>query len=68
MLAIFLQTLPFFALIGLGWLAGKLRFFPAEATRWLTHFVFWFALSAMLFRFAATLDLPALFDARFVAA
>ena len=68
MLAIFLQTLPFFALIGLGWLAGKMRFFPAEATRWLTHFVFWFALSAMLFRFAATLPIEQLFDPAFVAA
>ncbi len=68
MLAIFLKTLPFFALIGLGWLAGRTRVFPAEATAWLTKFVFYFALSAMLFRFAAGLDLGALFDPRFVAA
>ncbi|MFB2530560.1 AEC family transporter [Paracoccus sp. p4-l81] len=68
MLPIFLKTLPFFALIGLGWLAGRSRFFPAEATGWLTKFVFYFALSAMLFRFAAGLDLASLFDARFVAA
>ena len=32
MLAIFLKTLPFFALIGTGWLAGRLRLFSAEAT------------------------------------
>lgn len=68
MLAIFLKTLPFFALIGTGWLAGRLRFFTADATAWLTRFVFHFALSAMLFRFAATLDLAALFDLRFVLA
>ncbi len=68
MLAIFLKALPFFALIGLGWLAGRLRFFTAEATAWLTRFVFYFALSAMLFRFAATLDLGALFDLRFALA
>lgn len=68
MLAIFLKTLPFFALIGTGWLAGRLRLFPAEATAWLTRFVFYFALSAMLFRFAATLDLATLFDPRFVLA
>lgn len=68
MLAIFLKTLPFFALIGTGWLAGRLRFFPPEATAWLTRFVFYFALSAMLFRFAATLDLAALFDLRFALA
>lgn len=68
MLAIFLKTLPFFLLIGTGWLAGRWRLFPAEATAWLTRFVFYFALSAMLFRFAATLDIAALFDLRFAAA
>lgn len=68
MLAIFLKTLPFFALIGLGWAAGRLRFFPPEATAWLTKFVFYFALSAMLFRFSATLSLGELFDAPFVLA
>lgn len=68
MLAIFLKTLPFFLLIGTGWLAGRTRFFPPEATAWLTKFVFYFALSAMLFRFAATLDIGALFDLRFAAA
>lgn len=67
MLAIFLKTLPFFALIGLGYFAGRTRFFTAEATAWLTKFVFYFALSAMLFRFSATLDLAALFDANFIA-
>lgn len=68
MLAIFLKTLPFFALIGLGWAAGRAQFFPPEATRWLTRFVFYFALSAMLFRFAAGLDIAELYDPRFVAA
>lgn len=68
MLAIFLQTLPFFALIGTGWLAGRRGFFPAEATAWLTRFVFYFALSAMLLRLAAGLDIAGLFDARFVTA
>lgn len=67
MLAIFLKTLPFFAVIGLGYFAGRTRFFTAEATAWLTKFVFYFALSAMLFRFSATLDLAALFDANFIA-
>lgn len=68
MAAIFLKTLPFFMLIGLGWLAGRTRFFPEEATAWLTKFVFYFALSAMLFGFAATLDLDSLFDPRFALA
>ena len=68
MLAVFLKTLPFFGLIGLGWLAARTRFFPQEAAAWLTKFVFYFALSAMLFRFAARLDIGALFDTRFVLA
>ncbi len=68
MIEIFLKTLPFFALIGLGWAAGRLRFFPPEATAWLTKFVFYFALSAMLFRFTATLPIADLFDPAFFAA
>ncbi len=68
MLAVFLKTLPFFGLIGLGWLAARTRLFPQEGAVWLTKFVFYFALSAMLFRFAARLDLAALFDARFAGA
>ncbi|SMO82564.1 AEC family transporter [Paracoccus laeviglucosivorans] len=65
MLEIFLKTLPFFMLIGTGWAAAHSRFFPPEATQWLTKFVFYFALSAMLFRFAATLDVRRLFDPQF---
>jgi len=66
MLAIFLKTLPFFALIGVGYLAGRLRFFSDEATAYLTRFVFYFALSAMLFGFAANLDVAAIFSWPFV--
>ena len=68
MLPIFLKTLPFFALIGAGWLAGWRGFFTAAATAALTRFVFYFALSALLFRFAATLHLRELWDPAFVAA
>ena len=68
MLAVLLETLPFFALIGLGYGAGRTGFFTPEATAWLTKFVFFFALSAMLFRFAATLTLAEIFDARFILA
>ena len=68
MLAIFLKTLPFFALIGLGYWAGRTRFFSAEATAYLTKFVFYFALSAMLFRFSANLSLAELWDTRLFAA
>jgi predicted permease len=65
---IFLQTLPFFAIIGLGYGAGRTGFFTPEATAWLTRFVFYFALSAMLLRFSANLSLGALLDRNFVAA
>ncbi|NJM82746.1 MAG: AEC family transporter [Tabrizicola sp.] len=68
MLAIFLKTLPFFAVIGLGYLAGRTKFFSVEATAYLTKFVFFFALSAMLFGFAANLDVAAIFSWAFVAA
>ncbi len=68
MLAIFLKTLPFFALIGLGYWAGRTRFFTEEATAYLTKFVFYFALSAMLFRFSANLTLAEVWDTRLVAA
>ena len=65
---IFLKTLPFFALIGLGYLAGRTKFFTEEATAYLTKFVFYFALSAMIFRFAATLELADVLDWTFVTA
>ena len=68
MLPILLKTLPFFALIGLGYMAGRTRFFPEEATAYLTKFVFYFALSAMLFRFAASLDFSEIWDPQLAAA
>ncbi|MGA1025427.1 MAG: AEC family transporter [Lutimaribacter sp.] len=68
MVEIFLKTLPFFALIGLGYGAGVTRFFTPEATAWLTKFVFYFALSAMLFRFSANLSFGDIFDTQFMMA
>ncbi|MEM7491534.1 MAG: AEC family transporter [Pseudomonadota bacterium] len=68
MLAIFLKTVPFFALIALGYMAGRTRFFTPEATAYLTKFVFYFALSAMLFNFAANLTLAEIFDPGFILA
>lgn len=68
MLDVFLKTIPFFMLIGVGYLAGRTRFFTEEATAYLTKFVFYFALSAMLFRFAANLSFAELVDFRFIAA
>ena len=62
MAAVLLQTLPFFALIGLGYLAAYTGFFTEEATAYLTRFVFYFALSAMIFRFAANLSFGEIFS------
>ncbi|MCX7302297.1 MAG: AEC family transporter [Rhodobacterales bacterium] len=65
---IFLQTLPFFAIIGLGYVSGRTGFFTPDATAYLTKFVFYFALSAMLFRFSANMSLSEVFDWSFVIA
>lgn len=43
MLDVFLQKLPFFAIIGLGYVSSERGFFTAEATAYLTKFVFYFA-------------------------
>ncbi len=66
MVEIFIRTLPFFAIIGLGYWAGRSRFFSEEATSYLTKFVFYFALSAMIFRFAANLSFAEVFNGRLV--
>ena len=66
MVEIFLRTLPFFAIIGLGYGAGRSRFFTEEATAYLTKFVFYFALSAMIFRFAANLSFAEVFDVNLI--
>ncbi len=66
MLAIFFETLPFFGLIGVGYWAGRTGFFTPEATAYLTKFVFYFALSAMLFRFSADLSLGEIVSLPFI--
>ncbi|MFS4581401.1 AEC family transporter [Phaeobacter sp. C3_T13_0] len=68
MIDIFLRTLPFFAIIGLGYGAGRCRFFGEEATAHLTKFVFYFPLSAMIFRFAANLSFADIFDPHLILA
>ncbi len=62
MIEIFLRTLPFFAIIGLGYGAGRTGFLSASATAALTKFVFFFPLSAMIFRFAANLTFAEIFN------
>ena len=68
MSAILQQTLPFFVLIALGYGAGRAGAFPPPATAALTRFVFFFALPALLFRFASGLALGELWSPTFVAA
>ena len=67
MIEIFFKTIPFFALIGLGYWAGRTRFFNEEATAYLTKFVFYFALSALIFRFSSNLSLSEIWNANLVA-
>lgn len=68
MIDILIRTLPFFAIIGLGYWAGRTRFFTEEATAYLTKFVFYFPLSAMLFRFASNLSLGEIYSNDFALA
>ena len=68
MLHIFLNTLPFFALIALGYGAAKTAIFSKDATVHLTKFVFYFALSAMLFKFSSNLSLREILEWDFMAA
>ncbi|MEM7195771.1 MAG: AEC family transporter [Pseudomonadota bacterium] len=68
MLQIFIQVLPFCVLSGLGFVATKSGFVSRQAIIHLTHFVFYFALSAMLFEFASRLPIGDIFDLDFVIA
>lgn len=62
MIEIFLKSLPFFALIALGFGATRWKFFGAAEIQGLTRFVFYFALSALIFRFSANLPLSEIFE------
>jgi len=68
LIAVFLQTLPFFGLIALGYGAVKTGFFTTDAVGHLTKFVFYFALPAMILLFAGSLDLADVLDWNFVGA
>ena len=68
MLDVFLNTLPFFGLIALGFIAAYVGNFTREATVYLTKFVFYFPLSAMIFNFASKLSLSEIFELKFTAA
>jgi hypothetical protein len=55
MQAILAVTVPFFALVLCGYLAGRARLLPEAAIPGLNIFVLYFALPCMLFRFGASL-------------
>jgi len=62
MQAIFAVTVPFFALVLLGWLAARSHALPASAIPGLNAYVLFFALPCMLFRFGSSLPLARLAD------
>ena len=68
MLEIFLKTLPFFALIATGYGAAASGLFSKDAATTITRFVFYFALPAMLFRFASGVDLSSVLDPNLIGA
>ena len=55
-------TVPFFALVLAGYLAGRQHVLPESAIPGLNAYVLYFALPALLFRFGATTPLVQLFD------
>lgn len=59
------MTLPFFALIFLGYLAARRNWVPAAAVPAFNGFLLYFAVPAMLFRFAAGTPIEQLVNARF---
>jgi predicted permease len=62
MLQILSVTFPFFALVLLGWSVSRGGLVPLEAIPGLNVFVMYFALPAMLYRFAATTPIVRLLD------
>jgi len=62
MQAILTVTIPFFALVLLGYLAAQRRVLPESAIPGLNAFVLYFALPCMLFRFGASMPFAKLID------
>ena len=61
-------TLPFFALIGCGYAAARLRLFPVDAIGGLNAFVWYFALPSLVFRGIALRPVAEILDLPYVAA
>ena len=67
MQAILTVAFPVFALIGVGWLAGRRRMLGPNGTGVLNGFVTWFALPAMLFAALVRVDFGTIVNLPFVA-
>jgi len=65
---VFTVTLPFFALIGCGYLAARLRAFPEAGIPGLNVFVWYFALPSLVFRALALRPLAEIVDLPYIAA
>ena len=63
MLSVFSITIPFFALVLMGYVATKRGLLPLTAIPGLNAFVLFFALPCMLFRFGASTPIAKLLDA-----
>jgi predicted permease len=61
-------TFPFFALIGLGYLAARKRWVPPESIPAFNGFLLYFAVPAMLFRFASATPFSEITNLRYFAA
>ena len=64
-LQIFLGIVPFFLVVATGYGTARSGFFSSEAIAWITKFVFYIALPAMLFQFASGFTLTELYDSQF---
>lgn len=61
-------ALPFFGLIGLGYLCGRLQRYPEEGLRWMNFFVVYVALPALFFKLIATTPFEQLTNWSFILA
>ncbi|HEY9237465.1 MAG TPA: AEC family transporter, partial [Burkholderiaceae bacterium] len=67
MQAILTVTIPFFALVLLGFVAAQRRLLPEAAIPGLNAYVLYFALPCMLFRFGASMPFERLIDPALIA-
>ncbi|SFE99540.1 AEC family transporter [Alteribacillus iranensis] len=68
-MAVLLQVIvPIFAIIGCGWVADRLSLIPGEGVVSLNHFVYYFALPALLFSSLSTAPVSQLINENFILA